>query len=187
MDQTRSGLPLGSTKEECESAARKFFNQSRYDFAARWFRHAGLDIEAAISQAYHAREQAKAKVGAGRDAAFIDAAYAFMDVARKMLGSDLEPYYKLCRMAAECFDSGKNHELSARQYYLAHDFTKAAQKFADAKLFDETVNVIQNHNGEIDGFFKELLLNMCKYNYLQKRQIKCVTNVHSFSYLFTFP
>jgi hypothetical protein len=78
------------------------------------------------------------------------------------------------RIAAEAFLVLEDYVQAAKAFEKASKFTEAAQNYRRAGMFDETVSVIQNHSNDLDSSVASQLMDVARYYYLQRGNLKCV-------------
>ena len=129
---------------------------------------------AAICEAFHLREVARAKVGvASRKAqqdAFLTAADAFMASGNDAPpGKDKFQYY---RNAADCYVRAEDDRKAADAYLDAQEYDLAARRFRKVGLFDKTLEVLHKYSKNLSSESSEELYTVCRLFYCSKRDVK---------------
>ncbi|GJE94213.1 hypothetical protein PsYK624_103810 [Phanerochaete sordida] len=174
-------LAMSSTPEEWAATARTLFDNRRYLQAVRCYDRAGMPRQKDVAYAYHLRERARGTEKTRRTTdnarilAFVDAAEAFAKSASVASAArERVAYY---RIAAECFVEADDHRRAAEAYLRAEDFTKAAQHYRKAGLFDEAVNVVQNHRQSIPEKFADTIIDVAKLHYIKENRLDRATTL----------
>jgi hypothetical protein len=94
--------------------------------------------------------------------AFNEAAQAFLDCRwSETVGQpelDLQKVY--LRLAAECQTDAEEHLEAAKTFVRAGCFTSAAENYCYVQKFEEMVELLKNHDDEVDrGVAKRLMVN----------------------------
>ena len=168
---------MSSTPEEWAQTAHVLFSHRRYTQAAHSFDRAGLPREKDVACAYHLREQARMKPTIPRPAdissrlkAYVAAAEAFIGSAKAAAHTkERLAYY---RIAAECFADVESHSAAAQTFLLASEYTRAAQHYRKAGLFDEAVAVIRAHREDIPAAVSDKIIHVAKIHYFTKDRLK---------------
>lgn len=169
-------LATTSTPEEWGQTARTLFDNRRYMQAVHSYERAGLLREKDVAYAYYLREQARAKPttsrpsNTSRNEAYLATARAFFSSA-KVADSRQEKlaYY---RIAAECFSEGDDYGSAAKAYLSALEYTRSAQHYRKAGMFDEAVDVIQTHRKDIPAPAAEKILDVAKIHYFTSNKLE---------------
>jgi tetratricopeptide (TPR) repeat protein len=158
--------------------ARTLFSHKRYFQAMHSYERAGMQREKAIACAYHLREKARGIPVRNRPGdsqrrnAYAEVAAAFLASAQEAtILRERNEYY---RIAAEAFLVLEDYAQAAKAFEKASKFTEAAQNYRHAGMFDETVSVIQNHSNVMDSSVASQLMDVARYYYLQRGDLKCV-------------
>ena len=169
-------LAMSSTPKEWAATARTLFDNRRYLQAVRCYDRAGMPRQKDVAYAYHLRERARGTektrrtTDNARTVAFIAAAEAFAKSASVASAArERVAYY---RIAAECFVEADDHRRAAEAYLRAEDFTKAAQHYRKAGLFDEAVNVVQNHRQSVPEKFADTIIDVAKLHYIKENRLE---------------
>lgn len=168
-------LATSSSAEEWEATARMLFDNRRYMQAVHSYERAGLMRERDVAYAYYLREKARNKVTASRsdtsrNDAFLEAAKAFRVSAK--LGKTAKEKRTYHRIAAECFVEGCDDGGAAEDYLSASEYTKSAQHYRKAGMFDEAVHVIKNHEDKIPPAAAEKIIDVAKIHYFTKNKLE---------------
>ena len=162
--------------------ARTLFSHKRYFQAMHSYERAGMLREKAIAHAYHLREQARGHPVRNRPGdnkrrnAYAEVAKVFLASAQDAtIPREKSEYY---RIAAEAFVVLENHAQAAQAFENASKFTEAAQHYRQAGMFDQTVSVIQKHRNTMDSSVASQLMDVARYYYLQRGDLKCVPFRH---------
>lgn len=178
-------LAVTSTAEEWSKAARILFDKRHYLQAVDSYRRAGLVRESDVAYAYDLRQRAKGQPitdRASRLNAYIAAAQAFLSSAEAAGNSqDRLTYY---RIAAECFAEGKDYGRAGKAFLSAFDFTRSAVYYRKAGMFDEAVEVVQNHKEGIPAETAEKIVKVARLHYLTVDKIESVTTLLSVAYVY---
>ncbi|THH32624.1 hypothetical protein EUX98_g1581 [Antrodiella citrinella] len=174
-------LATTSTPEEWAQTARALFDNRRYMQAVHSYERAGLLREKGVSYAYFLREQARAKLvttrlqpsDASRNEAYLAAAEAFLSSA-KVAPTEKLAYY---RIAAECFSEGGEDGRAAEAYLSASEYTRSAQHYRKAGMFDEAVDVVQKHSEDIPSPSAEKIIDVAKIHYFTKNKLDQATRL----------
>lgn len=158
--------------------ARTLFSHKRYFQAMHSYERAGMAREQAIAYAYHLREQARGIPVRNRPGdnerrdAYTKVAEAFLTSGQEAtIFRERGEYY---RIAAEAFLVLEDHAQAARAFEKGLKFTEAAQHYRQAGMFDETVSVIKNHRNSMDSSVADKLIDVARYFYFQRGDLKCV-------------
>jgi tetratricopeptide (TPR) repeat protein len=169
-------LAVSSSPEEWAAMARTLFSHKRYFQAMHSYERAGMLREKAIAYAYHLREQARGIPVRNRPGdsqrrnAYTEVAAAFLASAQQAtILRERNEYY---RIAAEAFLVLEDYVQAAKAFEKASKFTEAAQNYRRAGMFDETVSVIQNHSNDLDSSVASQLMDVARYYYLQRGNLK---------------
>ncbi|KAG6820802.1 hypothetical protein H0H92_001849, partial [Tricholoma furcatifolium] len=134
-------LAISSSPEEWEMKGKELFERKKYLQAKHCYERAMKPHEAAISDAYYRRDQARKLPVSDlrhtkdqRQGAFIQAAKAFFACGQSP-GKFSTVYF---RRSAECYEAGAD-ELQAAKIYLqfVHDYDMAAKIYRKLGHFDE--------------------------------------------------
>ncbi len=144
--------------------------------AVHCYERAGLPREKDVAVVYCLREQARAKpvprrgVDPIRAAAFIQAAEQFHQSATKATTrSEMRAYY---RIAAECFAEAGDDRRAAKAYLDAMEYTRSAQYYRKAGLFDEAVEVVKKYSDEIPAPVAESIIMVAKMHYFREELLE---------------
>ncbi|KAN0138675.1 hypothetical protein V8E53_003663, partial [Lactarius tabidus] len=176
-------LAKESAREEWAPMARTLFSHKRYLQAMHSYERAEMPREKAIAYAYHLREQArgipvrKRPGDSLRRNAYTEVAAAFL--ASAQVATILRERSEYYRIAAEAFLVLEDYTQAAKAFEKASKFTEAAQNYRRAGMFDETVSVIQNHGNVMDSSVASQLMDVARYYYLQRGDLKKASRLFS--------
>ncbi|TCD62368.1 hypothetical protein EIP91_006977 [Steccherinum ochraceum] len=174
-------LTTVSSPEEWAQTARTLFDNRRYLQAVHSYERAGLLREKDVAYAYYFREQARAMPATSRpgdnprNVAFIDAAEAFLASAE--VAESRQERLAYYRIAAECFTEGDENGRAAAAYLSATEYTRSAQHYRKAGMFDEAVNVVQTHRKDIPAPAAEKIIDVAKLHYFTKNKVDQATRL----------
>ncbi|KAH8101589.1 hypothetical protein BXZ70DRAFT_104267, partial [Cristinia sonorae] len=177
-------LATTSTPEEWAQTARILFDNRRYMQAVHSYERAGFVREKDVAYAYHLREMARAKVVASRaqaqpdiarNEAYLTAAYAFLSSAK--VAENRQERLAYYRIAAECFAEGDDFGKAGEAYLSAAEYTRSAQHYRKAGMFDEAVDVIKAHNKDIPEQAAEKIMDIAKIHYFTKNKLDQATKL----------
>jgi tetratricopeptide (TPR) repeat protein len=168
-------LAIQSSQEEWEKTARSLFKKKRYAHAMQCFERASLQNEAAVSNAYLLREEARALPSGEhhddlRTQAFTRAAEAFIKSAPSA-SVERSTYY---RIAAECFRECVRLPDAARSYVDAGEFDIGAQLYLDSEMHSHAIRIIHRHEREMRHSIVDQILFRCRLYYFQKSELEYV-------------
>jgi hypothetical protein len=141
------------------------------------FERAYLSRETAVAKAYYLRELAlnfslgSRQSGNSRSKAFRFAADAFIDCTT-VATNQKHTYFV---NAGDCYERSGSHLQAAEAYLDGRQFTRAAQSYLKAHLFDEVVEVINAHRGEMDAEVVEDLTGIARLFYFKEQQLEYVS------------
>ena len=144
--------------------------------AVRSYERAGHTRERDVAYAYHLREYAKAQPVTARTTdtsrvdAYIAAAEAFLSSAE--VADSRQEKLAYYRIAAECFVEGGDYGRAGKAYLSASDFTRSAQYYRKAGMFDEAVEVIQVHKRDIPSKTAKKIMDVAKIHYFTANKIE---------------
>ncbi|KAJ7222598.1 hypothetical protein GGX14DRAFT_664393, partial [Mycena pura] len=172
---------ISSTPSEWREQGRKLFDSNHFWHAKICYERAMMPHEAAISQAYHLREEASGmpqvdhrEINA-RMKAFLSGAAAFMACARKEMDAKTSQQY-FCEAAA-CFEQAEKFDRAIAAYGEGRAFTKVAVLYLELSKFKEAVATIQIHSQDIDRGVAERVTVEASLYYYGKEQIKKATDL----------
>jgi hypothetical protein len=140
------------------------------------YERAEMPRETAVSRAYYLREQARSTPGGSHKAAnarkdaFLVAATAFLSCAEQASKEKLA-YFKI---AGSCFVEAEDDVAAAKAFLRAQEYKSAAKHFRNAGMFDEAVDVIQNHGEQVPSDVSESIVNVARIHYFEKQQLEFV-------------
>ncbi|KAJ6569465.1 hypothetical protein B0H19DRAFT_938852 [Mycena capillaripes] len=164
---------LSSTSAEWEERGRNLFDNRLFRQARLCYERAYMPHEAAVSQAYHLREEASTMPGnlrreiVARKAAFWGAAVAFINCANKDQGNVAKVYF---RRAGECFESADDVNQAISAYRSAQYFNRVVELYRQLGKFDEAVATIQSQS--IDPDIAERVIGVARLFYFNEGQIQ---------------
>lgn len=169
---------MTSTAEEWAATARTLFDHRRYLQAVRCYERANLPREKDVAYAYYLREQArgtaksKRTTDTTRTVAYVTAANAFLrSAAVALVREEKLAYY---RNAADCFVEVDEYRKAAAAYLQAEEFTLSAQYYRRGGLFDEAVEVVQNHGDRIREKDAAAIIDVAKLHYVKESRLEYV-------------
>lgn len=170
-------LAVSSSPEEWEKSGRSLFQNKRYLQALHCFERAGLSREAAVSNTYYLRHQARLipavesrKSQQTRIAAFLAAAEAFLECATAAVNAKEKRVYY--RNAGDCFECAEDNYRAARAYIEAREFTIAAKLFRVCAKFDEAVDIVKRFRQEIDNDVAQNIFNVARLFYFRGGELQ---------------
>ncbi|KAI0079047.1 hypothetical protein K474DRAFT_723989 [Panus rudis PR-1116 ss-1] len=173
-------LAMSSTVEEWAKTARTLFDNRRYMQAMHCYERAAMSREKDVAHAYYLREQARSIPAsrantAPRASAFMTAANAFINSAKaSRTALESRAYY---RIAAECFAEAGNDRQAAEAYLSAQEYTRSAQFYRKADLFDDAVQVVETHRSDIAPADADAILEIAKLYYFKENQLSNATRL----------
>jgi tetratricopeptide (TPR) repeat protein len=145
-----ASLPAAEWQEQ----GRKLFDSKRFSQAKLCYERAYMPHEAAVSHAYHLREEASRmphshrREIAARRTAFLQAAATFLGCARNERAKNAaEAYF---RRAGKCFEDAGDFNQAIDAYNHAKDFNRVAGLYRDMGKIDQAVATVKNHDRDIN-------------------------------------
>jgi hypothetical protein len=169
-------LAVKSNSKQWAETGKSLFSNKRYSQAAYCYGRAAMPQEAAVANAYSCRETARkippdsAQNSRARSKAFIVAAYAYKDCA----ASAKRMKHKYLRSAGECFESGGDDLKAASAYLEGEEFTRAAQSYCRATVYDTAMEIIRAHRDSMDSKVVEQLIEEARLLYFKEKHIQYV-------------
>ncbi|KAJ7805519.1 P-loop containing nucleoside triphosphate hydrolase protein, partial [Mycena olivaceomarginata] len=144
---------ISSTSAEWQEQGRKLFDSKRFSQAKLCYERAYMPHEAAVSHAYHLREEASGmphnhrREIAARRTAFLQVAATFLGCARNERAKNAaEAYF---RRAGKCFEDAGDFNQAIDAYNHAKDFSRVAELYLDMGKIDQAVATVKNHDRDI--------------------------------------
>ncbi|RXW12996.1 hypothetical protein EST38_g12858 [Candolleomyces aberdarensis] len=173
-------LAVSSTPEEWATTARTLFTNRRYLQAMDAFKRAGMAREVKISHTHYLRGIARSLPSVNKETtsvkrhALCSAADSFLECAHDAKGNERRVFF---HNAADCFENagscGDNMEdygKAARAYELASEYTPAVRLYRKTEMFDEAVNIIQNHRSEVDKRLANNVQDVARLFYFKNKE-----------------
>ncbi|KZT08927.1 uncharacterized protein LAESUDRAFT_811030 [Laetiporus sulphureus 93-53] len=150
--------------------AQSLFRRKLYGLAMDDYMRGKRPREQRIAHAYSLREDARA-MAADQLQAFRLAAHAFQNCAREAEDTNPDKYIYF-RISAECFLRGGDVGSAARQYLEARKYTRSAQLYREAGMFDEAMYVVRKHRSHIQQEAAEGIVDVARMFYLGNGDIR---------------
>ncbi|KAJ3552328.1 hypothetical protein NM688_g4205 [Phlebia brevispora] len=150
-----SHFATSSSKEDWAKAALEFFEKKLFIHAQQAYTIADQPHKASVAAAYGLRESAEVlPLGVGkkahlRSAAFRKAADAFLQLAPSEEADKARKSRLYYHHAAECLEHVPDKVQAAMAYSCAGNHTKAALLYKETANFDEAVDEVSSHEGDI--------------------------------------
>lgn len=175
-------LAVSSTPDEWAKTGRTLFTNRRYLQAMHAFERANFPREAKISYTHYLREIArniqptnKENIRARRTA-FRDAAMSFLECAKSSKGKEQRVYFHNAgdcfEQAGACGDHAEDFGNAAESYEMAKEYTSAVKLYRKGDLFDEAVNVVQQHRHEVDEALADSVLEVARFYYFKNKNFR---------------
>ncbi|KDQ58729.1 hypothetical protein JAAARDRAFT_155337 [Jaapia argillacea MUCL 33604] len=166
-------LAVSSTPEEWEKSGRNLFEHKQYIQAIHCFKRAGLEREVLVANAYHLRQLACSHPlkTPTRSQAFLATAEAFIDCARTAHYDRENLKHIYLKNVAESYVHAGDDPKAAKAFQDACEFTLAAQHYSKASLFDEAVEVIRAHRGEMSEPVASQIVHLARLFYVKENRL----------------
>lgn len=146
------------------------FLNKRYAQASVAFQRAGRSREAAICDAYLLREKARSistATSVARIKAFIAAVKAFTTCAEDFPSKQINECLDHYGIAGECYLEACDLKSAGDSYWMAERYGGAARAYQEGGYFDEMVDVITQHENDIDSGLVERLTMVARVYYFK--------------------
>ncbi|KAF9014907.1 hypothetical protein BDQ17DRAFT_1418043 [Cyathus striatus] len=170
-------LAASSTPEEWEKMGRTLFQNKRYLQAMHCFDRAGIPRKSFVAHTYYLREQARMMPDGGsrqdritHQQAYIKAADAFLKCASE--GGNKKETIAYFRASGNCFERAQNDRRAAQAYYNAEDYSEAVQLYRKCGLFDEAVDIVMNHRGQVKLDVANGVIDVARLFYYQENNLE---------------
>jgi tetratricopeptide (TPR) repeat protein len=149
------------------------FRFGQYYEAALAFDRAGKAREAALAKAFYLKKVADELPVTAQKRRL----EAYKEAAASLIDSGQGSVKRLERIACltsagDCYVAIKDHKRAAETYEKAEKWTKAALHFFDARLLDEAVRIVRNHNASVDQDVSNRILSTAKISYLEDLKLE---------------
>ena len=171
-------LAVSSSREEWADVARNLFHKQQYFEAELAFDRAGLLKERRVAHAYYLRDLAHdSPTGVRADghplsgtARYVRAADAFLQSAREALSADDQQSYY--RIAGDCYAQGRQDRAAAEAFYAARDYSKTVKHYRAAGMFDDALNVVKHHEGDVERSIADGVIAVAKLHFLRENEVE---------------
>lgn len=153
-----SEFAIASDSAAWDRKGRELFNEKRYRLAYQAFRTGGNHYEAQICQAFDLREQVDLVPPGDRRKANRAAAEMFVLVGSQASQRQDHRTQGLYENAADCYLQMPDVRRAAQALVDGRRFDRALRILREAALFDEAVELVQNHRGNLDAKMVDLVL-----------------------------
>ena len=117
-----------------------------------------------VANAHFLREQAY-RSGSTSKKLFLDAAKAFLNCASAAIkDKEIVAYFI---NAGKCFVSYGDNTEAAKAFYAGKEYTLAARYYREDGLFDEAVQVIQDHRKDMQSDVADKIYDIARIYYFQ--------------------
>ncbi|KAF9033219.1 hypothetical protein BDZ89DRAFT_983953 [Hymenopellis radicata] len=168
-------LATSSTSEEWAAQGRELFDQKKYGAAKHCYTRANLPKLAAVANAYHERQKARAigttkqTSGARRDA-FRSASDAFLACAEAETVASVKQTYH--RNSAFCMEGAGDLYRAAFIHRLAHNYDRAGELYRDLKKFDEAIGIVEEARDKMDEDIVNSIIKRARLAYFDAQDIE---------------
>ncbi|KAK0232752.1 hypothetical protein IW262DRAFT_1259998, partial [Armillaria fumosa] len=168
-------LASSSTPEEWASKGRELFYRKQFSHAKHCYVRANLPILASIAGAYDLRAKARKVIGTSkpkvleRRSCFAEAAVSFLECAKFNTNSKESMTY--LRISGECFEQADQKYRAAQVFFRAQEYTHAAELYRDLGKFDEAVNIVKDHKGQMSPTVVENVVKLARLAYISNNQM----------------
>ncbi|KAH9855771.1 hypothetical protein C2E23DRAFT_811853 [Lenzites betulinus] len=176
-------LAISSSREEWAEVAQSLFDKKQYGEATLAFERAKMWKEQRVARAYHLRDLVPAaSESIIRDfstslhsttnniQALLTVAEAFEQCAKE--AEHAEEKHSYHRIAAQHYAFAGNNKEAARAFHAADRFQDAATYYRMAGMFDEAIDVVQQHRDEVATSVAENIISVSKLQYLRKNEVE---------------
>lgn len=160
------------------------------------FERADMAREAKIAHTHYLRENARLIPPTNKEnliarrKAFHDAAASFLVCARNSKGKEQKVYY---HNAGDCYEQGGNcsdkvedYGLAAQAYEYAKEYNPAVKLYRKSGMFDEAVNIVQDHRHEVEKELADSVLDVARLFYFRQKEFGYVpSDMPSYSEVLT--
>ncbi|PVG01897.1 hypothetical protein CPB86DRAFT_698462 [Serendipita vermifera] len=156
---------VSSTKEQWRKKGQDFFDRHNYDQAMHCFRRADSKLEYNVCDGYHRLQKAEIldTENPSRRRLFLEAAKIFLQCAKEIpTPGTKRSYYKT---AGKCLAEGGNYLKASKAFYLAMEYTLAAQYARKGGDFDGALEITDNHS--VDPVVASLIRQVCGIEYMR--------------------
>ncbi|KAJ6578043.1 hypothetical protein B0H19DRAFT_574136 [Mycena capillaripes] len=167
---------ISSKPAEWQEKGRELFDSKRFSLAKLCYERAYMPHEAAVSHAYHLREEASGmphdhrREIAARRTAFLQVAGTFLGCARDERAKDAaETYF---RRAGECFEDAGDFNQAIDAYNHAKYFSRVAELYRDIGKIDQAVATVKNHDRDINPNVSQRVISVARLFYFKNGQFE---------------
>ncbi|KAJ7877510.1 hypothetical protein B0H13DRAFT_2053786, partial [Mycena leptocephala] len=167
---------ISSMPAEWQEQGRKLFDSKRFSQAKLCYERASMPHEAAVSHAYHLREEASGmphnhrREIAARRTALLQVAATFLGCARNERAKNAaETYF---RRAGECFEDAGDFKQAIDAYNHAKYFSRVAELYLDMGKIDQAVATVKNYDRDINHNVSQRVFSIARLSYFKKGQFE---------------
>jgi tetratricopeptide (TPR) repeat protein len=172
LNVSLASLPAAEWQEQ----GRKLFDRKRFSQAKLCYERAYMPHEAAVSHAYHLREEASGMPQnhrheiAARRTAFLQVAATFLGCARNERAKNAAEIY--FRRAGECFEDAGDFNQAIDAYNHAKYFSRVAELYRDMGKIDQAVATVKNYDRDINPNVSQRVISVARLLYFKKGQFE---------------
>ncbi|KAK7678070.1 hypothetical protein QCA50_019011 [Cerrena zonata] len=165
-------LAVSSAQAEWAERGRSLFKNGTYRQAIHCFERAGMQQERNVAYAYSLQQEASLLPPSSdvHDATFVQAAEVFTQCASSTsVTEEAQAYY---RLAGRCFTEIGNYQRAGDSFLAAHEYTGSAQAYRKADNFDTAVQVVQEHETDVDPDVAHEIIDVAKLHYFKEHDVE---------------